>query len=233
LSGLDPSKTYKVAFGPCAGVAAPLTTTFWSGATTFATATTVTPTVNAPASGIDGRVDVASPPPAAGDGDPAPDPGTESGTQTGGSGTLRIPASAPVTGGGTSTPSPIVGAGRVATSKPFAFGAFAAQRLTRVLRLGLTVPVRCATTCAVTVRVTVDRVTARRLGLGRSAAAAVLGTVRVTGRGATARRVVVRLTARARRALAKRRSLAVNVVLTDTAHAGTPARVTRRLVLAH
>jgi hypothetical protein len=94
----------------------------------------------------------------------------------------------------------------------------ARQRLSRVLRSGLVVGLRCNGACPARIRVLVPAKVAKRYGLGNGRADVVIASTRTSGA-----RTVLRISARARRALAKARSLPVRI----EASSATAATATR------
>jgi hypothetical protein len=101
-------------------------------------------------------------------------------------------------------------------------------RLRAVLRSGLRVPVSCSRACGLRVRLTLEGRTAKRLRLARKAVETVVGSA--VGTGGTARRdVVVRLSAKARKALARVRSVKL-VVVVEAGDGPGPTRTVRRTV---
>jgi hypothetical protein len=134
-------------------------------------------------------------------------------------------------------PVPVLAAGVAApgdrTPPSARLGVLIRQRLVNVLARGLLVPVRCSESCGISVAVLLDRPTARKLDLAGRAGPAVVGTA--TGRLAKAgsKRLRVRLTQRARKALRRaKRSVRVTVqsLVSDAAGNGTlkQRRVTLR-----
>ncbi len=94
----------------------------------------------------------------------------------------------------------------------------------------LSLRVTCGVACSGTAKLTVDRRTARKLGLGRTRTVA---TARVRLTAAGTKRVTVRLTAKARRALERRRVRTLRgrlaVAVTDTGGRSANARRTVRV----
>ena len=103
-------------------------------------------------------------------------------------------------------------------------------RLRRVLRTGVPVRTRCSEACTVRHELVLDRITAKRLGLGRGAKPVVVAR----GRGGVGRAgssaVRVRFTARARRSMTRLRStrLVLQVRVTDRVGNVRTARRTLR-----
>ena len=99
-----------------------------------------------------------------------------------------------------------------------------APKLAALLKSGLPVKVGCSETCTLTVVVTVDKATGKRLKLGSK-----LELGRATGKGGT---VNVRLSAKAKAALKRQRSVTVKVTITAVDAAGNRTVTTRTVKLS-
>jgi hypothetical protein len=148
------------------------------------------------------------------------------------------PQQQPVTSGSTDAvraPVPVLAAGVAApgdvTPPSARMGIAIRQRLVNVLARGVSVPVRCSESCGISVAILLDRKTARRYDLAGRAGPAVIGTA--TARLATAgsRRLRVRLTRNARRALRRAKSVRVTVQSLVSDAAGNGTLLQRRVTL--
>jgi hypothetical protein len=147
--------------------------------------------------------------------DPQPQPVT---TETG----LRAPV--PVLADTVRTPGDL-------TAPSARLGALAGQRMATVLTRGMLVPVRCAESCGVSVAVVLDRRTAKRLDLAGRAGPSVIGTATAQIAGAGSKRLRVRLTQRARRALRPAKTVRVTVQGLVSDAAGNGMLLQRRVTL--
>jgi hypothetical protein len=100
------------------------------------------------------------------------------------------------------------------------------RRMGPVLRRGVRLRATCSEPCTLVTRLVLSRRTARRLALPRRFA-----VERTRLPGATARRVTIKLSAKARRRLPRMQAVRVAVQLTATDAAGNARRVTRTLRL--
>jgi PKD repeat protein len=98
-----------------------------------------------------------------------------------------------------------------------------APKLATLAKSGLPVKVRCSEACTVTVVLTVDKATAKRLKLGTK-----LELGRATGKGGT---VKIKLGAKARKAIAKQRSVKIKLTITAVDAAGNRRVTTKTLTV--
>jgi hypothetical protein len=106
------------------------------------------------------------------------------------------------------------------------------QLLANALVRGVVVPVSCSEACGISVAVVLDRRTARKLDLAGRTGPAVLGTATARLARAGSRRLRVRLTQRARRALRPaKRSVRVTVQSLVSDAAGNGTLMQRRVTL--
>jgi hypothetical protein len=130
--------------------------------------------------------------------------------------TKTVTISAPAGGGTTFAPPPPGGGSPGGGSPPTPTLAVAKQKLKAVLAKGLAVRVTCS--CTLKLQLVVDKKTAKKLKLGKKAT--VIGTLTRTVSGSV--KLKIKLTAKARKALKKARSVKLTV------RAGT---VTKRVTL--
>ena len=105
-----------------------------------------------------------------------------------------------------------------------------AQRLATAGRRGVRATIACSEACRISARVLIDRATARRLGLPRSAALTV-GRTSAALTSAGRKTVAVRLSRSASAALSRVRSLRVTLRTVATDRAGNPRTLERRVTL--
>jgi hypothetical protein len=104
----------------------------------------------------------------------------------------------------------------------------AKQKLAKVLKKGLGVTIGCSETCVASVKLTVAKKLAKKLGI--ASADVTLGSAKKT-LGAGKRKLYVKLGAKARKRLKKARSVRLKLVLRATDAAGNAATRARTLTL--
>jgi hypothetical protein len=105
------------------------------------------------------------------------------------------------------------------------------QLLTNVLKRGVYVPVSCSESCGISVAILLDRTTAKKLDLAGRAGPAVLATASAQQRKPGVRRLRVRLTQSARRALRASKTVTVTVQSLVSDASGNGNLLQRRVTL--
>jgi hypothetical protein len=110
------------------------------------------------------------------------------------------------------------------TSAPVVSASAKPAKLAKVIKSGLPVSVKCSEACSVTVVAEVDKATAKRLKLGKSLQVG-RGSKRLGSAGSVA--VPVKLTAKAKKAVKRQRSLKLKLTITATDAAGNKKVATK------
>jgi hypothetical protein len=132
-------------------------------------------------------------------------------------------------GGGTSSPgAPSQGSGETAPALSLAATPASALKLKTILAKGLRVKARCSQRCRLAGTLTLDRATARKLGLGRRATVVARGTTQLTRPGSAT--LTLKFTPAAKRKLRRARKLTANLSIVAGNSAGE-TRQSRRLKL--
>jgi len=139
------------------------------------------------------------------------------------------PVAAPGAGVTPSQPAPPAAGAADTVAPALTLGASGRIALRAVLARGLRVRATCSERCTLRAELTVDARTAKRLKLSRRTVR--VGTGTATGSPSAARSILVRFTARARRALRGAGSIRTTVRVTATDAAGNRRTSTRRLTL--
>jgi hypothetical protein len=218
LGAIDQA-TQQVQLTPAADYSGDVTFTYraWDGIV-FSDPATVTVTVQAPV--VDGGGDGGD----GGSGDSGAGSGAGSGTGGGSTPGDQPPASPPPSGG----PPPAGGSANQPLAPGMTLGSIPKQKLANVLKKGFAFNVSCSSSCTVVAKLLLASKLAKKLKL--AAADIALGTGKQS-LGGGSKKLVVKLSAKARKRLKNVRSIKLKLLLTATTPSGGKQSLTKTLTL--